>query len=244
MAAVTICSDFGAPKNKIWHFPNCFNTYFPWSDGTRCHGLSFLNAEGHEPTTNQKNCCFEVSSPLFLCNNNEPFLNPIVMCNEMWILYDNWWWLGWWLYWEETPNHFPKPNLHQKGHGHYLAVSSTTAFWIPMKPLHLRSMFSKLMRCTETCSTCGQHSFLERAQFSTETPDCTAHNQFFKSWTNWAKMFSLICYIHLTSCQLTTTSSSISTIFFRENASTTHSRWKCFPRVHWITRYGIFILQE
>ena len=64
MAAVTICSDFGAPKNKIWHFSHCFPTYFPWSDGTRCHGLSFLNAEGHEPTTNQKNCCFEVSSPL------------------------------------------------------------------------------------------------------------------------------------------------------------------------------------
>ena len=39
MAAVTICSDCGAQKNKVCH---CFPIYFPWSDGTRCH-LSFLN---------------------------------------------------------------------------------------------------------------------------------------------------------------------------------------------------------
>ena len=42
MAAVTICSDFGAPKNKVWH---CFPIYFPWSDGTGCHDLRFLNVE-------------------------------------------------------------------------------------------------------------------------------------------------------------------------------------------------------
>ena len=39
---VTICSDFGAPKNKVCH---CFPIYLPWSDGTRCHDLSFLNVE-------------------------------------------------------------------------------------------------------------------------------------------------------------------------------------------------------
>ena len=42
MAAVTICSDFGAQKNKIWHCFHYFPIYFPWSDGTRCHDLSFL----------------------------------------------------------------------------------------------------------------------------------------------------------------------------------------------------------
>ena len=41
MAAVTICSDFfGAQINKVWH---CFPVYFPWSDGTRCYDLRFLN---------------------------------------------------------------------------------------------------------------------------------------------------------------------------------------------------------
>ena len=32
-------------KNKVWHCFHCFPTYFPWGDGTRCHDLSFLNAE-------------------------------------------------------------------------------------------------------------------------------------------------------------------------------------------------------
>ena len=33
MAAVTICSDFEAPKNKVWPCFHCFPIYFPWSDG-------------------------------------------------------------------------------------------------------------------------------------------------------------------------------------------------------------------
>ena len=41
MAAVTICSDFGAPQNKVWHYFHCFPIYFPWSDGTRSHDLRF-----------------------------------------------------------------------------------------------------------------------------------------------------------------------------------------------------------
>ena len=45
MAAVTICSDFGAQKNKVWHCFQCFPIYLQWSDGTRCHDLRFLNVE-------------------------------------------------------------------------------------------------------------------------------------------------------------------------------------------------------
>ena len=37
MAAVTICSDFGAQKNKVSHCFHCFPIYLPWRDGTRCH---------------------------------------------------------------------------------------------------------------------------------------------------------------------------------------------------------------
>ena len=33
------------PKNKIWHCLHCFPIYFPWSDGTGCHDLRFLNVE-------------------------------------------------------------------------------------------------------------------------------------------------------------------------------------------------------
>ena len=41
MAAVTICSDFGAQENKVCHCFHCFPIYLPWCDGTRCHDLCF-----------------------------------------------------------------------------------------------------------------------------------------------------------------------------------------------------------
>ena len=33
------------PKYKVWHCFHCFPIYLSWSDGTRCHDLSFLNVE-------------------------------------------------------------------------------------------------------------------------------------------------------------------------------------------------------
>ena len=33
------------PKNTVSHCFHCFPIYLPWSDGTGCHDLSFLNAE-------------------------------------------------------------------------------------------------------------------------------------------------------------------------------------------------------
>ena len=38
-------SPSAAPKNKVWHCFHCFPIYFPWSDGTGCHDLRFLNVE-------------------------------------------------------------------------------------------------------------------------------------------------------------------------------------------------------
>ena len=40
--AVTICSDFGAPQNKVWHCFYCCPIYFPWSDGTWAVAKSIL----------------------------------------------------------------------------------------------------------------------------------------------------------------------------------------------------------
>ena len=45
MAAVTICSHFGAQEKKVCHCFHCFLIYLPWSDGTGCHDLRFLNAD-------------------------------------------------------------------------------------------------------------------------------------------------------------------------------------------------------
>ena len=42
MAAVTVCSDFGAQENKVCHCFHCFPIYLPCSDGTRCHDLCFF----------------------------------------------------------------------------------------------------------------------------------------------------------------------------------------------------------
>ena len=33
------------PKSKVCYRFHCFPIYLPWSDGTRCHDLSFLNVE-------------------------------------------------------------------------------------------------------------------------------------------------------------------------------------------------------
>ena len=45
IAAVNICSDFGAQKNKVSHCFHCVPIYLPWNVGTRCHDLCFLNVE-------------------------------------------------------------------------------------------------------------------------------------------------------------------------------------------------------
>ena len=36
MTAIIICSDFGAPQNKVCHCFHCFPIYLPWGDGTGC----------------------------------------------------------------------------------------------------------------------------------------------------------------------------------------------------------------
>ena len=45
MAAVVICSDFGAQENKIFHCFYCFSIYLPWSYVKGCCDISFLNVE-------------------------------------------------------------------------------------------------------------------------------------------------------------------------------------------------------
>ena len=106
-------------------------------------------------------------------------------------------------------------------HSLVVCCPSDQAFWISMRSLYLRRTLSKLLRYNENCHACS-HRSTEWAQFSM-TPNCTSHKQCFKNWMNWV-MFCLICYIHLTSCQPTTTSSSISTSFLQGNPSTTSGK--------------------
>ena len=84
----------------------------------------------------------------------------------------------------------PKPKLAKKKKkswslfGSLLKVWPTMAFWIPAKPLHLRSTLSKLMRCTKNYKACSRHWSTKWPQFfSTTTRD-----QLFQSWMNRAMM--------------------------------------------------------
>lgn len=52
------------------------------------------------------------------------------------------------------------------------SIWSTTAFWIPEKRLHLRSMLCKLTRYTENCNACSQHWSTKRAQLCKMTMLC------------------------------------------------------------------------
>ena len=98
-------------------------------------------------------------------------------------------------------------------------------FLNPAKALPLRSLLSRLMRCTESCNACSRNWSTERARFfSTIMPDHALYNQWFKSWMNWAMKFCLIRHIHLLLSNRLITSSSISTTFCRENAFTTSRR--------------------
>ena len=129
--------------------------------------------------------------------------------------------------------------------GSLLLVWSTTALWILVKPLPLRSMLSKLTRCTKNCNACSLHWSTERARFFSMTmSNGMSHNQCFKSWMNWAMKFCLFRYFHLTSCQPTTTSSSILIAFGRENISTTSRRQKMLSKSLLNSKAWVFMLQE
>ena len=110
---------------------------------------------------------------------NELFPNRIVTCDEKWILFDNQQWPAQWMDWEEAPKHFPKSNLHQNkvmvAVWWSAAHLTTTAFWVPVKWLHLKNMLSKLMRYTENCNACKLALANKWAQFFSMTVPTACH---------------------------------------------------------------------
>ena len=144
-----------------------------------------------------------MSSSSILLNNSEPFLDWIAMCNEKWVVYDNWRWpvqCGWTE--KKLQSSSQSWTCTQKWSwslfGSLLPIWSTAAFWIPVKPLYLWSVLSRSMRCTKNCNSCSHHWSTERVQFfCTTTPDLTWHSQCFKHWTHWTTKFCFIHHIHL-----------------------------------------------
>ena len=80
--------------------------------------------------------------------------------------------------------------------GSLLPIWSTTAFWVPVKPLYLRSMLSRSMRCTENCNDCSWHWSTERAQFFSTTLNHTSKTK--ASKVDWIGLRSFALSIILT----------------------------------------------
>uniref|UniRef100_A0AAF5D0J7 HTH_48 domain-containing protein n=1 Tax=Strongyloides stercoralis TaxID=6248 RepID=A0AAF5D0J7_STRER len=68
----------------------------------------------YELNENQRNIRFQVSSTLILRNNNDPFLDRIVTCDEKWIFFDNRQQLAQSFDHDEVLQHFSKSKLNQK----------------------------------------------------------------------------------------------------------------------------------
>ena len=164
------------------------------------------------------------------------------------VLYDIQQWPAQWMGREEAPSTFQSQTCTKKMSwslfGGLLPVWSTTALWILVQPLYLRSMLSKSRKCTKNCNACSQYWSTERAQFFFMTMPNHMPQQSFKSGMNWTMKFCLTRHIHLTSHQWTTTSATISTILCKENASTTNRRQKMLSKNLLNPKVCFFVLQK
>ena len=133
----------------------------------------------------------------------------------------------------------------RKGHGHHLSICCWSDPLLLFKSPWDHSENAQQIdeRGTEICKALSWHWSVQRAQFfSMTTSNHMSHNQHFRSWMNWATKFCLIRHIHLTSCQPTTTSSSISATFCRGNTSTTSRMQKMLARV--CRMHSFFMLEQ
>ena len=186
-------------------------------------------------------------SSLFLCNKSEPFLNHMVMCEEKWILYDNWWQPARWLDWEEAPKHFPQPNLHQK-------EVLVTVWWFAVS----RMYYGFLNPCkTITAETfaeqideihwklqCLQPTLVNRKGPNSSPwqclliSDCTLHNQCFKSRMNWATSFASSTIFTWPLTNRPPLLQASRQVFAGRTVPQPAGGRRCFPRVRGIPKHG------
>ena len=184
----------------------------------------------HELTANQKNCQFEVLSFLILHNSSKPFLD------QMWRVMKS----GFYVTTSSvvgprrSSKALPKVQLTPEqvmvSFWGSAAALKQYSFMNPSETItsekHAQQIWDALKTAVPIASFGQQNGLF----FSMIMPTPTLHSQYLKSWMNWTTKFCLICHFHLTSRQLTTTSSSISTTFCRENASTTNRRQKMLSK--------------
>ena len=130
---------------------------------------------------------------------------------------------------------FLKPHLHQKRSwslwwsaaslAHYSFLSSSkTITSEKYAHIHHRSVLTMRWHWTPCRQRWSSPSLLHGNAWP------HSHNQCFESWMKWATEFCLILHIHLTSSQSTTTFSSISPAFCRENTSKTSRMQEMFSK--------------
>ena len=122
--------------------------------------------------------------------------------------------------------------------GGLLLPWSTAAFWILMKPLHLRSMLSKLMRYTEKSAMPAAGMGQQKGPDSSPWQSPTTHHA-----TNASKVertglrICFIHHIHLSSRQLSLLQAS-QQLFAGKTFPQRAGGRICFPRVCWILKHG------
>ena len=154
-----------------------------------------------------------------------------------------------WLDQEEAPKHFPKPNLHQK-----IGVM-VSVWWSDARLIHYSFLNPGETITSEKYAqqTSERHEKLQRLLLAlgNRMEPILLHNNAWPrhimnmsqvQWIEQSSKFCLICHIHLTSRQLTTTSSSISSTFCRENASTTRRMQKMLSKSSSYLEAQIFFL--
>ena len=136
----------------------------------------------------------------------------------------------------------PKVELApKKGHGHCLVVCCLSdllqLFWILAKPLHLRSMLSKLMRCPENCNDYSWHWSTEWAQFFSMTA-CYMTNAL-KSNILGYKVLPHLPFTWFLANRLPLRQASLQLFTGKLLLQPAGGR-KCFPRVCWILKMNFY----
>ena len=117
--------------------------------------------------------------------------------------------------------------------GGLLSVWSTSVFWILEKPLHLRSMLCRLMRCTKNCNACSQHRSTERTELQRLTA-CPTSNASKAQWDEWGLASSTVLTWPLVNWLPLLQASQL---FARKMLPQPAWGRKCFPMFHWILRH-------
>ena len=143
---------------------------------------------------------------------------------------------------QSTPQSQTCTKKRSQSLGDLLLVWSTTTFWIPEKPLHLRSLLSKLMRSTKNCSAYSWHWSTERAQFfSTTMCDIyIAQSMFQKLYELGYKVLPYPPYSPDFSTNQVPLLQASPQLFAGKMLPQPAISRKCFPRVHWILKHGCY----